>query len=203
MVDAPRTALGAHHQRGLAGIGGEDRLASRALRDVAGQRRLADARVPEQAEQLGLAGFQPAADLVDRLGLFARPLAANRLRGRGRRGGRGGLPRRGGQILRLPVRALRLPVRAAARADGRLAAEVVIFGAAGQALTLGSEPAERRLAVGQKEAPPGPSGPGRQSINDWFRFEAQHFRQNDRKRCEPAAFPPGMAALNARSAALY
>ncbi len=64
-------ALAPHHQRRLAGEGGESRLAGRALGDMAGERRLADAGVAEQAEHLRLALFQPASDPVDRLGLLA------------------------------------------------------------------------------------------------------------------------------------
>ena len=90
-VDGRRAgaALRAHHQRRLAGEGGERRLAARAFGDVAGERRLADAGIAEQAEHLGLALLEPPADLVDR-----RPPARATIRGRsgataGRR--RGGL----------------------------------------------------------------------------------------------------------------
>ena len=98
MVVAPAQPLRAHHHRRLAGEGGEGGLAVRALGDMAGERRLADAGVAEQAEHLRLAGLQPAADPVDRLGLLARPFAARsarRLAGvGGAAGGGGGLPAR-------------------------------------------------------------------------------------------------------------
>ena len=42
-----------------------------ALGHMAGERRLADAGVAEQAKDLGLARFQPAPDLVDGGGLLA------------------------------------------------------------------------------------------------------------------------------------
>ena len=60
-----------------------------------GERGLADAGVAEQAEHLRLACLQPAADLVDRLGLLARPLAraAGRASRRRRRGDLGRIAR--------------------------------------------------------------------------------------------------------------
>src|ERR1700722_13017819 len=88
-----RAALRSHHQGGFAGEGGERGLAARALGDVARQRRLADARVAEETKHLRLALFEPSADLVDRLGLLARPLAGDRSRKRG--AGYGGLLRPG------------------------------------------------------------------------------------------------------------
>ena len=90
-VDGRRAgaAVGAHHHRRLAGEGGEGGLAVGALGDMAGERRLADAGVAEQAEHLRLAGLQPPADPVDRLGLFARPFAPDRLRGAAGAGGGG------------------------------------------------------------------------------------------------------------------
>ena len=82
MVVAARAALRSHHQRSLAGEGSERRLASRALGDVAGKRRFADFGVAEDAKHLGLAAFEPLADLVDRFRLLARPFAADWPRGR-------------------------------------------------------------------------------------------------------------------------
>src|SRR5208337_3521559 len=72
--------------------GGEGGLAARGFGDMPRERRLADAGVAEQAEHLRLAGLQPAANLVDRLSLVARPFAPDRLRARRfrRDGGRGG-----------------------------------------------------------------------------------------------------------------
>ena len=84
-----RAALRAHHQRGLAGEGGERRLAARAFGDVARKRRLADARIAEEAKHLGLALLEPPADLVDRLRLLARPFAADRPRRSGADAGDG------------------------------------------------------------------------------------------------------------------
>ena len=75
-------ALGAHHQRGLAGEGGEGGVAARAFGDMAGERRLADPGIAEQAEDLRLALLEPAADRVDRLRLLGRPFAADRARRR-------------------------------------------------------------------------------------------------------------------------
>ena len=55
IVDRAGAAAGAHHQRRLAGEGGEGGLAVRPFRDMAGERRLADAGVAEEAEHLRLA----------------------------------------------------------------------------------------------------------------------------------------------------
>ena len=84
-VDGGRAgaALGAHHQRRLAGEGGEGRVAARAFGDVAGERRLADPGIAEQPEDLRLARLEPTADRVDRLRLLGRPFAADRARWRG------------------------------------------------------------------------------------------------------------------------
>ena len=72
MVEAPRAALAAHDQRGLAGEGREQHLAVDALGDVPRERGLAGARIAEQAEQLRRAaraglGFQPVGNRVERL----------------------------------------------------------------------------------------------------------------------------------------
>ena len=94
MVVAPGAALRAHDHRRLAGEGGEGRLPVRALGDVAGERRLADAGVAEQAEDLRLARLQPAR----RPGRSPRPArASTRARTRSRAGAAGaaGARRRG------------------------------------------------------------------------------------------------------------
>src|SRR5208337_2135662 len=131
--------------------GGEGGLAARGFGDMPRERRLADAGVAEQAEHLRLAGLQPAANLVDRLSLVARPFAPDRLRARRfrRDGGRGG--RRCGGSPRLGLRLLLFGLRrcAAARAGRRLAAEIIVFGAAGRTLALGSEAAHRERVPGQ------------------------------------------------------
>jgi hypothetical protein len=49
----------------------------------------------------------------------------------------------------LSAHPLWLGARAAAGTNRRLAAEIIIFGAAGQALALGSEPARRRRILSQ------------------------------------------------------
>ena len=67
-------ALRAHHQRRLAGEGGEGRFALRRFGDVARQRRLADPGVAEQPEHLRLARLEPSPDLVERRRLLRRPL---------------------------------------------------------------------------------------------------------------------------------
>ena len=67
--------LRTHHQRRLAGEGGEGGLARRRFGEMAGERRLADAGVAEQAEHLRFARLEPASDLVERARLFARPFA--------------------------------------------------------------------------------------------------------------------------------
>ncbi len=78
-VDGGRAgaALGAHHQRRLAGERREGRFAPPALRDVAGERRLADAGVAEQAEHLWFGGAQPLTDPVEGRLLLARPVHAS------------------------------------------------------------------------------------------------------------------------------
>ena len=84
-VDGGRAgaALRAHHQRRLAGEGGEGRVAARAFGDMAGERRLADAGIAEQAEHLRLALLEPAADRRrSRRVCSRRPFAADRARGR-------------------------------------------------------------------------------------------------------------------------
>src|SRR3984957_2440470 len=147
-----RTALRSHHQRSLARKGGESRLAARAFGDVARKGRFADSGVAKDAKHLGLASFEPSADLVDRFRLLARPFAADRPWGRGVDGMMlrpgccifGGSPH-----FCLFIRALRLGAYAAARTNRRLAAEIIIFGAAGQALAFGSELAQRRRLLGQ------------------------------------------------------
>ena len=67
-------ALRAHHQRRLAGECGESRLALGALRDMAGERRFADAGIAEQAKHLRFARAQPLADPVEGRPLLARPI---------------------------------------------------------------------------------------------------------------------------------
>src|SRR5260370_696827 len=85
------------------------------------QDRPADARVAEDAKHLGLALFEPLADLVDRVRLLARPFAADRARRWGlscagwlRAGHRivGGWP-----LFGLSARPLRLGGSAAARTN--------------------------------------------------------------------------------------
>ena len=133
MVVAPGAAVGAHHHRRLAGEGGEGGFARRALRDMPGERRLADAGVAEQPEHLRLAVFQPLADPVDRLGLLARPLA----RPEGLTRGAGAARGRCGAAAAAPsaARLCRL-----ARRDG--------FGASDGCRLLGSTLAPQREQVG-------------------------------------------------------
>src|SRR3984957_17545805 len=120
-----RPPLRSHHQHCLAREGGESRLTARAFGDVARKCRFADSRIAEDAKHLGLALFEPPADLVDRVRLLARPFAADWPR-------RWGLSRAGG--LRPGCRLLgrralfdvstHLPwlgARAATRTDRRLA----------------------------------------------------------------------------------
>src|ERR1700727_3629591 len=120
-----RAALRSHHQRSLARKGGESRLAARAFGDVARKCRFADSGVAKDAKHLGLALFEPPADLLDGVRLLARPFAADwprrwdlRCAG-GLRPGRRLLGRRAlfGVSTRLPW----LGARAATRTDRRLA----------------------------------------------------------------------------------
>ncbi len=133
--------------------------------DMARERRLADARVAEQAEHLRLARLEPTTDPVDRFRLLARPFPPDRLadpRRLGRRRDGPGRRRRFGRGRRLAVRLRRhrLVFCATARAGRRLAAEIVVFRAAGRAPALGSEPADRELHPGQIDlAPRGPERP--------------------------------------------
>ena len=146
---APRS----HHQGGFAGEGGERRFASRPLSDVSRKRRLAHARVAKKPEHLGFALFEPAG----RPGRWRPPVRATI---RGRLAAEMGPRLRGmaaawlsilggAQLFPLSAHPLWLGARAAAGANRRLAAEIIIFRAAGQALALGSEPTRRRRLLGQ------------------------------------------------------
>ena len=66
-------ALVAQHQRGLAGVGGEDDIAVHRLGDVPGERGLAGAGIAEQAEHLRRARLQPARHLGQGGILLKRP----------------------------------------------------------------------------------------------------------------------------------
>src|ERR1700733_8877217 len=196
-----RAALRSHHQRSLAGEGGESRLTARAFGDVAGRCRFAASGVAEDAKHLGLALFEPPADLVDRVRLLARPFAADWPRRWGlncvgwRRPGCRILGRE--RLFRVSAGPLWLGARAAARTNRRLAAEIIIFGATGQALALGSELAQRRRLLGQYPSPPA------ENINDWFRFRAQHFNRIVGTSAESEVFAREIHALKVGLRGLY
>ena len=90
-VDGARAlaALGAQHQRRLAGEGGEGDLAFGILGELARERRLAGAGIAEQAEDLRLAALQPGRDGLERVVLLRRPAHG------GVRSGAGGARRAG------------------------------------------------------------------------------------------------------------
>ena len=139
-------ALRAHHQRRLAGEGGEGRFALRGFGDVPRQRRLADPGVAEQPKHLRLARLEPSPDRVERVRLLGRPLRpGERSFGRDRGSGGGLAPI--GRAVRLPALGRRAPPRqpteidlgAAMGANDRAFARIVKSRAAGLASALGSE----------------------------------------------------------------
>src|SRR5579863_3468334 len=69
-----RAAFGAHDQRRLASESGIGGLGLCAASDMARQRRLADAGVAEEAEDLRLARIEPAANLIEGGALLAGPI---------------------------------------------------------------------------------------------------------------------------------
>ena len=103
----------------------------------------------------------------------------------------------GWPLFDLSAHPLRLGARAAARTNRRLAAEIIIFGAAAQALTLGSELAQRRRLFDQYPSPPA------ENIKDWFSFRAQHFNRIVGTSAESEVFARAIHALKVGLRGLY
>src|ERR1700729_3208584 len=103
----------------------------------------------------------------------------------------------GWPLFDLSAHPLRLGAYAAARTNRGLAAEIIIFGAAGQALAFGSELAQRRRLLGQYPSPLA------ENINDWFRFRAQHFNRIVGTSAESEVFARAIHALKVGLRSLY